>query len=1142
MDIWNIYSVGDAHFLSQVLNAVAAICGTSDFSTACAVALLVGVIIICVQTVISGRGLPIQTAVICYLFWMICYFPTVSVNIHDVYTQQDRKVDNVPLGPAVIGSVISTFGFKVTEMMETAFQMPTATATLTGSGDGSGGRYGNALYYLNSAIRMGNDPVLSKSIDEINNDERGDFTRSLGDYVRYCTFRAVQLGPRWGGKTVQQINELPISQALAFNSDVYYTQVWQNGTPRDYTCADAWEILYDKNTNTFRGGVNSDALKSLSIKLGGVQDKDPNLTWDYAQGVDVSASTQDALEALRIDSSNAQDFMLTSMAYDIFRAGMARGYSDYHDRTTAVAINQAIAQRNMQWASEQTMFFDTMRPIMSFIEGFVYAITPFAGFIMLLGVFGLKLFFKYFMLLVWIQLWLPVIAICNMFIMSGATRELSEFSAGGLNPTSFYALDHISQTVSTWIATGGMFAAATPLLTFIIVSGSAFAITSLTGRLNGADHFNEKLPTPDIVQSAAAYQVAALRHGDSYSGVKTGAEGTIPTISLSGNYSNQVQAAQSSLNQASSSFTTALTKGLSETGSLDRAFGEKGAFSRALSNVDSQTMSSLQDWKNTWSNAVGRNVTDSEAISAAYAIQGALSAGMGGVDSVSKSLGMSEKETKGALSKLGFSVGADGSIGVNTSHGNSGSNNTNSGAAKAIGLTDTLTNSLSNELASSYLQDLSASERISLVGSQAENVAQAGSNVLSKTRQYNEAKTASEQMSVGFTMAADKLAGILQENGLTPQLHQLYNNIYSTSSASEQKVLAGHVNQMERQYTETLGSQQMAHDVALLNALSTASGLSGDQEFNAKAGLMNIIGQTTLMPVGVSPVTDNTGVGNVGPDYGLASRVNAGASNIINGAEEATRADPQQWSSSNDGQVRGASDDARKVVKGNYDENKKEYHLKNQEYVLQNIGDPNGLSKLHDGTDDSFNAQLENQLHFAIDKAGATYDKVSSEFNTDKVLDMARDVIGKNFANFDAANQMQQPTETGSLMKEYMAAKLAYNNIGGILDYGTDEMRAELGERVSDLRSQIQNSPAIQNIIKSGADGYNMDSLMKRLDGGAYTNVDADNLNVLQSVAVSADPLYSHSQSVPDNRFDTHEIQSDEIDQVRSDVRKIPRM
>ena len=1134
MDVWNIYSVGDAHFLSQVLNAVAAICGTSDFSTACAVALLVGVIIICVQTVISGRGLPIQTAAVCYLFWMICYFPTVSVNIHDVYTQQDRKVDNVPLGPAVIGSVVSTFGFKVTEMMETAFQMPTATATLTGSGDGAGGRYANALYYLNSVIRLGNDPVLSKSIDEINNDQRGDFTRSLGDYVRYCTFRAVQLGPQWGGKTISQINELPISQALAFNSDVYYTQVWQNGTPRDYTCGDAWEVLYDKTTNTFRGGVNSEALTQLAVKLGGVQDKDPNLTWNYAQAVDVGVETADALEALRIDATNAQDFMLTSLAYDIFRAGMARGYSDYHDRTTAVAINQAIAQRNMQWASEQTMFFDTMRPIMSFIEGFVYAITPFAGFIMLLGVFGLKLFFKYFMLLVWIQLWLPVIAICNMFIMSGATRELSEFSVGGLNPTSFYALDHISQTVSTWIATGGMFAAATPLLTFIIVSGSAFAITSLTGRLNGADHFNEKLPTPDIAQSAAAYQMAAFRHGDSYSGVKSGAEGTIPTISLSGNYSNQVQAAQSSLNQASSSFTTSLMKGLSETGSLDRAFGEKGAFSRALSNADSQTLNSLQSWQKTVSNAAGHQVTDQQAVQAGAIINGGLGVGAEGgggaianlISPLSRALDMSVTDTKRFMGKLGFNVGLSGNMSKTGSISGADTNTLSETAAKTVNQADSLMNSLSNELASSYLQDLSASERVSLVGSQAQNVAQAGSNVLTKTRQYNEAKTASEQLSVGFTIAADKLAGILQENGLSPQLQQLYDNTLSSISYSEREVLNGDANHITNQYTDILGSRQKAEDLAMFNVLSTARGLSDDQEFQAKAGLMKIISQTPLMPVGVSPITDNTGVGNVGADYGLANRVSTGSSDVISNAKEATSADPEQWSKSHDGQVRSASDAGRKVVEGDHNENMQSFHLKNREDVRSKIFNESLLSAAsektdaNDGNSDRFVSILEQKdANSEISMQGQLYHNGmglhnNKLFDNETFVSTAKQALNEELNRFNAAGQMQN-TNVGQLMSDYMAYKMVSDNVGGWTDkyqYRHSDDKQEIDAKLAEYENKIRNSPEIQQFLGApGADSAEMTRLMERLNRASNADMDTENVTVLSKIASSADALYRRS-------------------------------
>lgn len=115
--------------------------------------------------------------------------------------------------------------------------------------------------------------------------------------------------------------------------------------------------------------------------------------------------------------------MLTSVGRNILNLGLAQGYATYKDTNSAAMLAQAIEQRNVQWAAEQSMFLNSVRPMMAFMESFFYALTPFAAVFVMLGLFGLGLFFKYILLLIWVQMWLPVMAIANMYIMSAAKER-----------------------------------------------------------------------------------------------------------------------------------------------------------------------------------------------------------------------------------------------------------------------------------------------------------------------------------------------------------------------------------------------------------------------------------------------------------------------------------------------------------------------------------------------------------------------------------------------------------------------------------------------------------------------------------------------------------------------------------------------
>src|SRR5690606_15335265 len=137
----------------------------------------------------------------------------------------------------------------------------------------------------------------------------------------------------------------------------------------------------------------------------------------------------------------------------------------------------AIQQRNTQWAAEQSMFMTIVRPMMTFFEGFVYAVTPLAAFFMLMGRFGIGLVGKYLVTIAWIQLWMPVLSIINLYIHMSATGELSALENDPFS--TFHGISEAYQITSSWLATGGMLAAATPVITLFVVTGSTYAMTSL---------------------------------------------------------------------------------------------------------------------------------------------------------------------------------------------------------------------------------------------------------------------------------------------------------------------------------------------------------------------------------------------------------------------------------------------------------------------------------------------------------------------------------------------------------------------------------------------------------------------------------------------------------------------------------------
>jgi conjugal transfer mating pair stabilization protein TraG len=82
----------------------------------------------------------------------------------------------------------------------------------------------------------------------------------------------------------------------------------------------------------------------------------------------------------------------------------------------AATTEQAAQQRNAQWAAEQTLFTRIVRPMMTFFEGLIFAITPLMAFTIALGPAGIAMTGKYLLFGLWIQLWMPIMAIINLYL------------------------------------------------------------------------------------------------------------------------------------------------------------------------------------------------------------------------------------------------------------------------------------------------------------------------------------------------------------------------------------------------------------------------------------------------------------------------------------------------------------------------------------------------------------------------------------------------------------------------------------------------------------------------------------------------------------------------------------------------------
>lgn len=543
--VLTIYSLGDSIFLSNVLNGIAMITTGGDSSTdrgsflyITAIGALVGIFLTALRGLQTGKAFDLNSLMLCIIAWYFFFGWNVSVSIRDVFHNEDRLVAHVPGGVALTGSAISSLGWGLTSIYEQAFLPVTAEGGIS-KGLAQGAPFADTAKTLNALTALGGNPALISALDagkSKQSDNRTGMRENIINYINECTMKAVNLGyknlsdvfnmtvvPEGSSSGSNSSGSGPVEEtsALSFNNggNIYMTSY--NGDT--------------VNCSTALNRMNTDldsALKSTSVKaIIAANTVDP--TQKQTSGVSTfslsRSSSDDSAYALRKiddvmgilgkDADTAQNMIKASIYYHVFPLGAASNALSAGDRATATMLEQARMQRNTQWSGEGTMFQQTMIPIMTFIEGFTYAVTPFMGLFLLLGMFGVSLSIKYFMLVAWVQSWMPCLAIANNYIDSSLQRAISDFGMYTANNAtqgrldSFEGVMRVMDIAQNHLATAGMFIGAIPIITLFIFSGSIYALSSLTSRMNGAEFINQRIPTPDMLSPAAVMSMMSQQNG-----------------------------------------------------------------------------------------------------------------------------------------------------------------------------------------------------------------------------------------------------------------------------------------------------------------------------------------------------------------------------------------------------------------------------------------------------------------------------------------------------------------------------------------------------------------------------------------------------------------------------------------------------
>ena len=594
-EVYHIHTIGDGAFIQEVLGAVASIFQHNTFPALLGIGLMIGFLVVGFRAIITQK-LELQYLLISIILFFIMFDSNdTEVWIHDDLSGYSDKVDNIPTGIAMTASILSTAGVKLTEIFETAFSIP----SMTGSG------YLNVLELLldtstEGAARANSDASF-----------RGNMEKTIINYISECTYKGIDLGLK---NEEQWLNSKKPIDDMVFASGIYHTLTF---LPTDgpegqlRTCTDAHAAIKAEVDGDFRIRW-SDYLRDKYGLAG-----DP-----FASGGDIDI----AINQLTAGGNDAYQYMLAQLVRNLAMKAAQYNGLKYGDAMATVISTEAQAKRNVQWSAGQNMFLrimhPIMHPIMTFMEGLVYAVTPIMVFLMMIGSYGITLALKYLYMLAWVALWKPVMAIVNLYIYMSFRGDMTDYAAV-IDPDTIAGIPYLQSTVQEWLATGGMLASSVPAITLMLVYGSSMAATHLAGRMQKDDFVDESKAAPNLTNMGAVMDMKSMASYSKNMGANF-ADSTqlLKTV----NFGDAFKSASSALHKESVSLSKensqTVAQVLADSGAtkhmLGQGWSEKDAISSGLTN----TYAAIQKITNELAKGYG----DSKEVQTA--IQRSMSAGL----------------------------------------------------------------------------------------------------------------------------------------------------------------------------------------------------------------------------------------------------------------------------------------------------------------------------------------------------------------------------------------------------------------------------------------------------------------------------------------------------------------------------------
>lgn len=753
---WTIYSVGDGAFLAAILNGLAVLSNNGTFASLARVGLAAGILIVTVRGLLGNTGPAFQQIAFGILVFVGAFSSPATVLVEDVYVGTVRPVANVPLGIAASGAMISRIGYGITATFEQGFSAPSMTAQ----------GWNNGLHVIHTARRT---TLSEEKLGMANTAQGGNFWQSWRNYLLDCTLKMHHLqGKQFANFTLA--NDFALE--MEYRSDTFFTKLFLPSGTGHFTCKDAYPLLVDYSNTIVIPMFFSKTLTATNYKASRPE---------YS-GVSSRDELADALGGLGLSISPEQ-WILASVVERVWSEAVAQWHIQNLNYTYAETVMAGLAQRAESWIAESGMFERMIRPSLTFVEGMIFAITPLIALMIGVGGGGLVVLSNYLKILAWVQLWWPLLAVVHLYTHFGMTGKMDAIQTdGSLSQQSLAFLIVFDQEILDWMSTAGMLAAAVPGFAIALVWGGTVAFTSLMGKMQGGDHFEEKAVARSVMGPAPMVQQKADFGASQAQGLHK-----LNTPEFNIQQAMQAQQQVSATKRQLVAATDSFAHTLSDATGTSISFGSDRKVGESVRSGDSQKTTDAYSATHADGTAVSRATAVSTGTGSQTANQ------EGGQVQLASSFGFGVGDGFGA--KINFGPSGSWSRIASNHSKMEATEQTSKVRTDNEAVQESKGTEKAREVANSIVNDKSRSWAVGMDASKADAVQRAASQVLTADRAHQEAVSKMQTTGVGMSMNTADM-NFLAQNGGMAAVHRLRQSLPDFAKVHDELMASRFTSQM----------------------------------------------------------------------------------------------------------------------------------------------------------------------------------------------------------------------------------------------------------------------------------------------------------------------------------------------------------